>query len=78
MGSLKSHNIKCRFRIEDLFSDNEEGKQRLREAVERKGHWLAGQVEKEDRNIWSVESEVPADTEGGFTAMATKDELEDR
>ena len=31
--SRKNHNVKCRLRMEELLANNEEGRQRLREAV---------------------------------------------
>ena len=60
---------------EELLADNEEGQQRFREAVERKEHWLAGQVENEDKKTVLTKTVVSADTEGGNAATAT-DEAE--
>ena len=65
---------RCGVQIEDgrVFglADNEEGQQRLREANERKEHWLAGQFENEGKKTVLTETTVPADTEGGNAAMA--------
>ena len=57
--------------MEVVLADNEEGQQRLRQAVERKKHWLARHVENEDKKTVLTKIVVPADTEGGNAAMAT-------
>ena len=47
----------------------------MREAVERKEHWLVGQVENEDKKTVLTKTKVPADTEGGNVAMVAADEV---
>ena len=63
--------------MEELLADNEDGRQRIREAVERKERWLAGQGENEDKETVLTETAVSADTEEGNASMAT-DEVENR
>ena len=62
--------------MEELSADNQEGQQRLREAVERKEHSLAGQIENEDKKTVLTKTKVLADTEGGKVAMITTDKVE--
>ena len=61
--------------MEELLAEVQEGQQRLREAMERKEHWLAGQVENEDKKTVLTKTKAPADTEGGKVAMMTADEF---
>ena len=61
---------------EELLADNEEGQQRLREAVERKEHWLAGEVENEDNKNRVDEDWSPRRHGGGGKAAMATDEVE--
>ena len=62
--------------MEELLADDQEGQQRLREAQERKEHWLAGRIGTENKKTALPEIDFPANAEGGKAAMMTEDEVE--